>query len=602
MLLAAPAGAKIPASLYKPSNCDRIVPAPGTPSTSATTGFRHSVERPRTPRAPKQSRCRRSTAATATSAFPRRRRAPPLSRERTRVGTSRSTSTSPCRPLPRRGAATRCWSSCTAAAAATRRAGRRPAFDGADAGGEKWHYNNAWFAARGYVVLNYTARGFVDGSEHGSTGQTELDSRSYEINDYQSLACQVLGAVGKFNPITGRKLAVNPNRIVTTGGSYGGGFSWLALTDPKWTCTGDTGAGQAACHWRRPLPSTGGPTSLYSLVPTGTHLQEPGSLPAFNGCDSGPRKLDGSPCPSPVTPVGIPKKSILAALYASGKTGIPPGTNHTTFPPKIDNAFTCLQGAYPPESNPACATTLQTVLPEFLRERSAYYQNLFFQNIASNPNYRIPVFNAATFTDTLFPAIREPHDAEPAAKRGPQLSDPGLPRRLPALHPEQGQRVGGHLSVRYRPSPLLRGPRRLSERQLQRQLAEPRSRGCDHPPQPLHRPLREAARRRQPAAAHLQRHGRASDLPAERRRPAGGRAGPDVHRPNLRAACAQHPRLEPHRDPGDHVERAAQSSRRELGPGRQPRRQRRQVPSRDPAGGVGRRRVHERPARAPARR
>ena len=29
MLLAAPAAAKIPASLYNPSNCDRIVPATG---------------------------------------------------------------------------------------------------------------------------------------------------------------------------------------------------------------------------------------------------------------------------------------------------------------------------------------------------------------------------------------------------------------------------------------------------------------------------------------------------------------------------------------------------------------------------------------------
>ena len=37
---------------------------------------------------------------------------------------------------------------------------RRPA-------AENWHYNNAWFASRGYVVLNYTARGFVNGHEPG---------------------------------------------------------------------------------------------------------------------------------------------------------------------------------------------------------------------------------------------------------------------------------------------------------------------------------------------------------------------------------------------------------------------------------------------------
>ena len=54
-----------------------------------------------------------------------------------------------------------------------------------DGSGELWHYNNAWFAARGYVVLNYTSRGFVDGSGHGSTGQMQLDSRRYEVNDFQ---------------------------------------------------------------------------------------------------------------------------------------------------------------------------------------------------------------------------------------------------------------------------------------------------------------------------------------------------------------------------------------------------------------------------------
>src|SRR5256885_1252112 len=52
---------------------------------------------------------------------------------------------------------------------------------------EQWHYNNAWFASRGYVVLNYTARGFRSGTR-GSTGQSQLDSRLFEINDFQYLA------------------------------------------------------------------------------------------------------------------------------------------------------------------------------------------------------------------------------------------------------------------------------------------------------------------------------------------------------------------------------------------------------------------------------
>ena len=63
--------------------------------------------------------------------------------------------------------------------------------DTVDAARREWHYNNAWFASRGYVVVTYTARGFVNNQNRGSTGETQLDSRSFEINDYQALACNV---------------------------------------------------------------------------------------------------------------------------------------------------------------------------------------------------------------------------------------------------------------------------------------------------------------------------------------------------------------------------------------------------------------------------
>ena len=90
--------------------------------------------------------------------------------------------------------------------------------------GEHWHYNNAWFASRGYVVLNYTARGFHERHRQGSTGQTQLDSRLFEINDFQYLAGLVADD-SFFN--------VDPQKVVATGGSYGGGFAWLALDRPE---------------------------------------------------------------------------------------------------------------------------------------------------------------------------------------------------------------------------------------------------------------------------------------------------------------------------------------------------------------------------------
>jgi hypothetical protein len=239
-----------------------------------------------------------------------------------------------------------------------------------DAGGEKWHYNNAWFAARGYVVINYTARGFRSGNQ-GSTGQTQLDHRSFEINDFQHLAGQVAD-----DPF----FKVNPQRVVATGGSYGGGFSWLAMTDPLWKSPGGRPMKLAVA-----APKYGWTDLAYSLVPTGKHFHSAKNLPAFDGSDS----LD---------PFGIPKKTIIGALRGTGQTG-------TTFPPYIEEGFACLNSSDPFETNPACASLINTIAPSFVNDRSAYYQNGFFNKVARDPAFRIPVFNAATLTDPLFTPV-----------------------------------------------------------------------------------------------------------------------------------------------------------------------------------------------------
>jgi hypothetical protein len=250
-------------------------------------------------------------------------------------------------------------------------------------GNENWHYNNAWFASRGYVVINYTARGFVDGSNRGSTGETQLDSDRFEINDYQHLAGR-LADIGDLNPSTPEAERVNPSRVVPTGGSYGGGFSWMALTDPTWESPAGKDMKVVVV-----APKFGWTNLVESLVPNGMDLRD--ALPPTDPAQAR-------------TPIGFPKRTIVAALYGSGKTGIPPGGPHTTFPPEIDQALTCLQSSDPYELNPLCATTLATTLPRFIEERSAYYQNEFFDRLGSGSLAPIPVFSAGTFTDKLFPA------------------------------------------------------------------------------------------------------------------------------------------------------------------------------------------------------
>ena len=77
------------------------------------------------------------------------------------------------------------------------------------------------------MVVNYTARGFCNQARRPAArpARPQLDSRAYEINDFQHLAGQIAD-----DPF----FNVNPQKVVTTGGSYGGGFAWMALTDPKW--------------------------------------------------------------------------------------------------------------------------------------------------------------------------------------------------------------------------------------------------------------------------------------------------------------------------------------------------------------------------------
>jgi dienelactone hydrolase len=297
-------------------------------------------------------------------------------------------------------------------------AGNKTSWEGSsvDAGGEKWHYNNAWYASRGYVVVTYTARGFVhEGGavDQGSTGETQLDSRSFEINDYQSLACQVLANSTNWDAANGgTAFSINPDRVVATGGSYGGGFAWLALTDPKWTCTtANSGvATPTPMSLAAVAPRYGWTDLAYTLVPNGTHTVDPEdplySPPDTTGCDTGTVDITGAACPSPQAPIGVPKKSIVGILYTSGTSGTGDG-NHTTFPPSITNAFTCLQGSYPldgPLASPTCASTLSTVLPEYMRERSAYYQNSWFTSMAGDASFRVPIYNAGTLTDPLFPS------------------------------------------------------------------------------------------------------------------------------------------------------------------------------------------------------
>ena len=256
-----------------------------------------------------------------------------------------------------------------------------------DAANELWHHSNAWFASRGYVVVNYTARGFKNADGRGSTGTTQLDSRRYEINDYQYLVGLLadhdasLRAAGE--PALFR---INPRKVAAVGGSYGGGFSWLALTDPTWTSP----AFDIPVRLSGVVTKYGWTDLVEALVPSGHYFDRDPKTGETFVAPTDPAKAASR------APIGVEKQSIVTGLFASGNlaTG-----NHTTFPDWLTEAYNRLQIGEPYDGD----ATLEPILESFLRDRSAYFQESYWTRVAAG--LRVPVYAAATWTDPLFPTM-----------------------------------------------------------------------------------------------------------------------------------------------------------------------------------------------------
>lgn len=255
-----------------------------------------------------------------------------------------------------------------------------------DGSNELWHHSNAWFAARGYVVVNYTARGFRNSNDEGSTGTTQLDSRRYEINDYQYLVGLLADfdrerAAADLPPI----FNINPRKVGAVGGSYGGGFAWLALTDPTWKSP----LHQTKMKLGAVVTKYGWTDLVEALVPSGRYLDKtPDGKTSIAPTD--PAKALSR------APIGVLKQSIVAGLYATGNSV---NGNHTTFPDYVHEAVARLQAGEPYDGD----ATLEALADSFLRDRSAYFQEQFWARVQKG--LKIPLFAAATWTDPLFPTI-----------------------------------------------------------------------------------------------------------------------------------------------------------------------------------------------------
>src|SRR4051794_11153839 len=173
--------------------------------------------------------------------------------------------------------------------------------DDAGDGADKLRWNSHWFARHGFYVLAYTARGFRTADQPAEyqpptpggtsvslpSGTIQIKSREVEVRDTQYLASLVAGAFPD----------VDRDRVAVSGGSYGGGESWLQAADPVWD----------------------------DFTAPSLHLQV--AVPKYPWTDLGfalaPNRRSSAGTPDSPTgdgfPIGTAKKSYISGLFARGE-------------------------------------------------------------------------------------------------------------------------------------------------------------------------------------------------------------------------------------------------------------------------------------------
>jgi X-Pro dipeptidyl-peptidase C-terminal non-catalytic domain/X-Pro dipeptidyl-peptidase (S15 family) len=258
-------------------------------------------------------------------------------------------------------------------------------------GTNTWHWNNVWFAAHGFAVLNYTARGFHrscgqdpatsysysnDPACAGKASWTHLADRRWEIHDTQYLVGLLVDAG-----------IADPSAVVVTGDSYGGGQSWLLALGEDQAMQPD---GQLV-PWQSP---DGVPIRLAAAVPQFSWTDLAQAL-----VDNG-RASDGSPGAPPPgpheSPYGVEKQSYNDALFADGTATAQyagPGDPTADLPAW----FAAISAGEPTaQADPLVAQALS----QLQTYRSPYYLPV------PPPATQVPVFAEQGLTDPLFPAIQ----------------------------------------------------------------------------------------------------------------------------------------------------------------------------------------------------
>ncbi|MFN2518909.1 MAG: alpha/beta hydrolase family protein [Jatrophihabitantaceae bacterium] len=293
-------------------------------------------------------------------------------------------------------------------------------------GADKYHWNSHWFVEHGFYVLTYTARGFTDqgtnrpdepntpagtdptchpptvpagrsaaGSDCEPSGTIRVKNKDVEIRDSQYLAALTAAAFPN----------LDPNRVAVSGGSYGGGESWLQAAEPTWTFPRSVNPTLPVLQLQVAIPKYGWTDLAYSLVPNG----HPGYLPGDPAYSSSQGATDAHGVGNPI---GVAKANYIAGLYALGTTTgtFEEGTSPTPVkqpPCTAPETFTTWLGRVsagePYDAAGVDDPVIAQLRQDFSDCHSAYYQPGWrAQQLAG---HETAVFAIQGWTDDLFEAV-----------------------------------------------------------------------------------------------------------------------------------------------------------------------------------------------------
>ncbi|HTD77311.1 MAG TPA: hypothetical protein VK898_06735, partial [Chloroflexota bacterium] len=274
-------------------------------------------------------------------------------------------------------------------------------------GADKWHWNSHWFATHGFYVLAYTARGFQTqparpGEPNTPSGTSRLTSpsatihlksREFEVRDTQWLSA-----------LAARLLPnLDPHRVAVSGGSYGGGESWLLASQSEWTFPHSIAPGLPVLSLQVAVPKYPWTDLAYSLLPNG-HGGGPDGRDIYESAQ-------GQPTTGLGNPVGVAKESYAGALFALGnKNGtFEQGTSTTPStegPINLTTWFTRMMTLGDPYESPS-GQDIDPVVAQVRRGltlfRSSYYQLADWK--AQVGRREVAIFSISGWTDDLFPPV-----------------------------------------------------------------------------------------------------------------------------------------------------------------------------------------------------